>query len=141
MVTKTIAQKLRLLPSDKGIILNKSSEDIPEMGLPQGFYTDKLVGKFDYIHLFITRKATLEKELGRMKTHLHPQGTLWVSWPKAKQLGTDLELKEVIRIGYDHVMVESTCMRIDDVWSALKFTFPKPDKVYQNSYGKHPGTV
>ncbi len=141
MLTKTIAQKLKLSPSDKGIILNKSSEEIPEMRLPQGFYTGRLVGGFDYIHLFVTRKTTLEEEFGKMKTHLNQNGTLWVSWPKAKQLGTDLDLKEVIRIGYDHLMVESTCMSLNDIWSALKFTFPKPNKKYQNSYGKHPKAV
>ncbi|KUJ56194.1 hypothetical protein AR686_11140 [Chryseobacterium aquaticum subsp. greenlandense] len=108
------------------------------MGLPESFYVDKLVGKFNHIHLFVTRKTMLEQEFGNMKTYLDQHGTLWISWPKAKQLGTDLDLKEVIRIGYDHFMVESTCMRIDEVWSALKFTFPKPNKEYQNSYGKHP---
>ncbi|MBE8722501.1 hypothetical protein C4F40_17380 [Sphingobacterium sp. Ka21] len=110
------------------------------MGLPESFYTENLDGGFDYIHLFVTQKTMLEKEFDRMKAHLHPQGTLWVSWPKAKQLGTDLDLTEVIRIGYDHVLVESTCMSINDIWSALKFTFPKPGKEYHNSYGKHPKT-
>ena len=36
-------------------------------------------------------------------------------------------------------MVESTCLRIDDTWSGLKFTHPKPGKVYANSYGTLPG--
>lgn len=80
----------------------------------------------------------LVKEFSKMKTHLRIQGTLWISWPKSKQLGTDLNIKEVIRIGYEHMMVESTCLSVNDVWSALKFTFPKPGKTYQNSYGKHP---
>ena len=35
-------------------------------------------------------------------------------------------------------MVESTSLRVDDTWSALKFTHPKPGKTYRNSYGTLP---
>lgn len=47
-----------------------------------------------------------------------------MSRPKGKQQGT-LNIREVIRVGYQHGMVESTALSVDDVWSALKFTFPK----------------
>ena len=63
---------------------------------------------------------------------------LWVSWPKGKQLGTDLALPHVIRIGYSHGLVESSCLSVDATWSALKFTHPKKGKTYNNSYGKLP---
>ncbi len=36
-------------------------------------------------------------------------------------------------------MVESTCLRIDEVWAGLKFTHPVPGKHYANSYGTLPG--
>ena len=67
-----------------------------------------------------------------------PGGMLWVSWPKGGRLGTDLTLPTVIAIGYDLGLVESTCLRVDDTWSALKFTHPKPGKTYRNSYGTLP---
>ena len=51
---------------------------------------------------------------------------------------TDLTLPEIIRIGYDHGLVESTTLRIDDTWSGMKFTHPKSGKVYRNSYGRLP---
>ncbi|MGB3954273.1 MAG: hypothetical protein WBL05_03150 [Brooklawnia sp.] len=63
---------------------------------------------------------------------------LWISWPKGGRLGTDLNLKIVIPIGYDLGMVESTCLRVDDVWSALKFTHPKAGRHYANRYGTLP---
>ena len=44
-------------------------------------------------------------------------------------------IKVVIRIGYSHGLVESTALRIDDTWSALKFSWPKVEKEYHNSYG------
>ncbi|GAB3529414.1 hypothetical protein GCM10027402_32720 [Arthrobacter monumenti] len=41
----------------------------------------------------------------------------------------------IIRIGYEHGLVESTALSVDSTWSAIKFTHPKPGKTYQNSYG------
>ena len=64
---------------------------------------------------------------------------LWASWPKGEKLGTDLNIKTVIKLGYDYGLVESTCLRIDAIWSGLKFTHPKKGKVYHNSYGKLKG--
>jgi hypothetical protein len=61
---------------------------------------------------------------------------LWISWPKGGRLGTDLTLKQIIRIGYSHGLVESKTISLDPTWSAIKFTFPKQGKQYSNSYGK-----
>ena len=63
---------------------------------------------------------------------------LWVSWPKAGQLSTDLSLKEVIGLAYDAGFVESKTISIDPTWSAIKLTFPKSGKRYANSYGSLP---
>jgi hypothetical protein len=97
-----------------------------------------LTGELDYIHLFVTSAAQLEDSLPEIKAHLAPNGMLWVSWPKGNQLGTDLGLPSIIRIGYRHGLVESKCISIDATWSALKFTHPKPGKTYRNSYGQLP---
>jgi hypothetical protein len=65
---------------------------------------------------------------------------LWVSWPKNKKLGTDLALPKVIEIGYNHGFVESKTLSVDATWSAMKFTYPKKGKVYNNSYGRLPSS-
>jgi hypothetical protein len=93
---------------------------------------------FDYIHLFTRTQAELDDVFPRLKAHLKRTGMLWVSWPKGKQLGTDLALPSVINIGYSHGLVESTCLSVDAIWSALKFTHPKKGKVYNNKYGQLP---
>lgn len=61
---------------------------------------------------------------------------LWVSWPKGGQLETDLTLPKVIKIGYEFGLVERTCLSINEIWSALKFTHPKKGKKYNNSHAK-----
>ena len=53
-------------------------------------------------------------------------------------MGTDLALPKVIEIGYNHGLVESRTLSVDDTWSAMKFTHPKKGKAYNNSYGQLP---
>lgn len=95
-------------------------------------------GSFDYLHLFTTTVAALDRELPRMKRHLRSSGSLWVSWPKGRAQGGDLALPLVIEIGYRHGLVESTTIRVNEVWSAIKFTHPKQGKEYHNSFGELP---
>ncbi|WP_207345419.1 hypothetical protein [Arthrobacter sp. E3] len=105
------------------------------MQLPPLEIASEVSGKFGYLHLFTTTQAGMSETFPALKAHLAPSGMLWVSWPKAKQLGTDLTLPAVIRIGYSHGLVESTCLSVDATWSALKFTHPLPGKNYNNSHG------
>jgi hypothetical protein len=90
---------------------------------------------YDHIILFTKSQNDLNKRFPEYKQYVNATGKLWVAWPKGGRLGTDLNIKEVIHIGYNHGMVESVNLRIDDVWTALKFTHPKPGKTYNNSYG------
>lgn len=104
---------------------------------------DLAVGRdsgLDYIHLFTVSREELDRAFPELRTRLAPTGMLWVSWPKARQMGTDLTLPVVINIGYRHGLVESTCLSVNATWSALKFTHPKKGKIYRNSYGQLPGT-
>lgn len=71
----------------------------------------------------------------RMARHLADPGAFRVSWPKRRQLGSDRLLPRVIEIGHRHGMVESTTFGLDDTWSAIKFTHPKPGKAYRNTRG------
>lgn len=111
--------------------------ELPDLDLAEEL-ADELGGRLDYVHLFVTRQEQLRASFGSLRDHLRPGGMLWVSWPKGGRLGTDLTMKQVIAIGYDLNMVESTCLRIDEVWAGLKFTHPKPGKAYANSYGTLP---
>lgn len=109
------------------------------MDLPALDVSETLTGEFDYLHLFVITRKVLRDEFGELRDRLRVGGMLWVSWPKGGRRGTDLSITSVIETGYDLNMVESTCLRIDEVWSGLKFTHPKPGKVYANSYGTLPG--
>lgn len=124
--------------NSRALLVHAPSDALEAMKLPLLDLGKRLSGEFDYIHLFVKTHKELEKEFPRLKPHLAEKGMLWVSWPKAKQLNTDLSLPKVIETCYNFGLVESTCLRVDDTWAALKFTHPKKGKTYQNSYGKLP---
>lgn len=136
---KTVADKLGVKPATRSILMNAPASAVRAMELPKLDRATQLRGLFDYIHFFALTQAELDRKLPALKKHLKPGGMLWLSWPKNKKLGTDLTLLHVIRLGYSHNLVESKAMRIDETWSASKFTHPKAGVAYRNSYGVLPG--
>lgn len=122
----------------RAFLVDGPAASVDAMRLPELNVSARLTGQFDYIHLFVPTQQDLDETFPVLKEHLAPKGMLWVSWPKGRKRNSDLTLPVVIRIGYDHGLVESTCLSIDPTWSGLKFTHPKLGKNYQNSYGTLP---
>ena len=134
-MAKTVSAKMGIKPDSRAIFIKVPADAVKAID-PRGLrHASRLSGKFDYIHFFATTQAALDKKFPVLRKHLQPDGMLWISWPKAHQQGTDLTLTRVIKIGYDHGLVESKTLSINKTWSALKFTHPKKGKVYRNSYG------
>jgi len=133
---KTVSQKMGIRENSRVLFINAPINAIDEMKLPKVDIARKLIGEFDYIHLFTASQTEFNEYFPKLKSCLKSSGMLWVSWPKGRKLGTDLNIKIVIKLGYDFGLVESTCLSINSVWSGLKFTHPKKGKVYNNSYGQ-----
>ena len=137
-MSKTVSDKMGIKEGTRAIFVGAPGAAREAIDPPDLDIAPELAGEFDYVHLFARSRAELDGVFPELKAHLKPTGMLWVSWPKGKKLGTDLTLSEVIRIGYDHGLVESKCLSVDETWSALKFTHPKKGKAYDNSYGRLP---
>lgn len=135
---RPISRKMGIKDGTRAFLMNAPKSALEAIDVPSLEIASGLDGDFDYIHFFAMTQAELDELFPRLKAHLKPTGMLWVSWPKGKQLGTDLSLPNVIHIGYSHGLVESTCLSVDATWSALKFTHPKKGKTYNNSHGKLP---
>lgn len=120
----------------RSILINASKEVIEELALPQLNLAPKLSGMFEYILFFAKTQAHLERKFPALGKHLSPTGMLWISWQKGRKGSADLTLTKIIKIGYDHGLVESKTLSINATWSAIKFTHPIKGKVYNNSYGK-----
>ena len=135
-MTKSVSLKMGLKENMRAVYVNAPREAIRDIDAPRLDLQSTVRGQFDYIHLFVNDQADFHKNFPRMMKHLRKTGSLWLSWPKKGKNGTDLNLPTVIKIGYDYGLVESKCLSINETWSALKFTFPKEGKVYNNSFGK-----
>ena len=122
--------------NSRAVFVNAQKEALENINLPTLDIQEKLKEELDYIHLFVKTQTEFITHFPKLKQHLKLNGMLWVSWPKGGKLGTDLNIKSIIKLGYDFGLVESTCLSINDIWSGLKFTHPKKGKVYNNSYGK-----
>ena len=137
-MTRSVAQKMGVREGSRAFLDNAFSSAIAAIALPKLEASSRLSGEFDYIHCFCITQAEMRDRFPKLKRHLKASGMLWLSWPKGRQLGTDLGLPKVIEIGYDFGLVESTTLRVDDTWSAIKFTYPRKGKVYRNRYGTLP---
>jgi hypothetical protein len=135
---RAVSQKMGIREGMRAFFVNAPQSTLENMNLPNLNIGSELRGEFDYLHVFTTTQAEVDAMFPKLKRHLKPQGMLWVSWPKNKQLKTNLGLGKVINIGYSHGLVESTCLSVDTTWSGLKFTHPKKGKIYHNSYGQLP---
>lgn len=133
---KTVAQKMGIKAGSRAYFCDAPADAIEALALPALAVSQRLTGRFDYLHLFVTTRAGFITHFERLSAHLAAKGMLWVSWPKGGQLDTDLSLPTVIKLGYDHGLVESICLSVDATWSALKFTHPIEGKTYHNSHGK-----
>ncbi len=136
MIKKTVSQKMGIKENSRAVFVNPEKEALESINLPTLDIQEVFEEELDYIHLFVKTQREFIAHFPKLKQHLKPTGMLWVSWPKGGKCGTDLNIKSVIKLGYDFGLVESTCLSINAVWSGLKFTHPKKGKVYHNSYGK-----
>jgi hypothetical protein len=135
-MTGIASKKMGIKKGARAYLVNAPAETVKVIGTSDLDVAARLAGQFDYLHLFTKSQEEFDELFPKLKGHLKPTGMLWVSWPKNKKLGTDLTLTKVIELGYNHGLVESKTISIDETWSAIKFTHPKEGKVYNNSYGK-----
>jgi hypothetical protein len=77
--------------------------------------------KFDAIHAFTVSRAELAGGLARMRRGIHPDGMIWVSWPKkASKVETDVNEDVVREEAFKLDLVDVKVAAIDNVWSGLK---------------------
>ncbi|MCB1559512.1 MAG: DUF3052 domain-containing protein [Xanthomonadales bacterium] len=89
-------------------------------------FSQRIAPTVDIVHLFTTRRSTLNRELTGLRPRLRPDAMIWVSWPKkASRVDTDIT-EDVIRelclpLGFVDVKV----CAVDSTWSGLKLVIRK----------------
>jgi hypothetical protein len=116
-----ILKKLHYKPGMRVYLAGAPAGQVALMrAAPDVDFAAKLTGAFDFVHGFYSRAADLEKAVPRLGRALKPGALFWLSYPKARQLDTDLHrdvLAAVVRpLGFEAVSLVS----IDEVWSAMR---------------------
>jgi hypothetical protein len=120
----TLARKLRMQPGQRVLIMNAPSAYVEGLDpLPEGIELEDVPeGKYDFVHLFATDGAELER-LGPVALEsVTYDGLLWLSYPKRSSkvktdLSRDVGWEAVADAGFRPV----TQVSIDETWSALRF--------------------
>jgi hypothetical protein len=101
------------------------------VGAPSGFERQVIAAKeitraparaknLDLVQAFFTRQAHFVRDLPRLTKTLADGGILWVCYPKAGALGTDLHRDIVRDLAAEAGWETVAAVAVDDVWSALR---------------------
>jgi hypothetical protein len=119
----------------------KTGQQVATLGAPPGYrkllsplpdavsFATKVGPGATFIHLFASKRATLAKDLKRLRETIADTGVLWVSWPK-KSSGTKTDITEdairelALPLGYVDVKV----CAVDETWSGLKLMIRRENR-------------
>lgn len=123
-----LAKKLGLKPGAT-LALRHAPEDyralIGDIARQMTFANDVSTAT-DFVHLFVTRRADLERSLARYRVVLAPDSTVWVSWPKkAAKVATDVTEDVIRAVALPLGFVDVKVCAVTEVWSGLKLVVRK----------------
>lgn len=122
------------------VLLNTPARFGPELGdLPDGARTTTRIGVATIlVVLFCKDRATLERQLPAISAKLHPDGALWISWPKkTSKLFADLTEDGVRDVALPTGLVDVKVCAVNDDWSGLKLMVRKELRKNWNSSGEN----
>ncbi len=118
-----LPKKLGIRPGDDVVFVH-APPDLPQAigSLPDGVRVKQVArGPLDVAVLFVTRRADLERRLGRLQDVVVTAGGLWVAWPKrASGVATDMTEDVVREVGLPTGWVDNKVCAIDSTWSGLR---------------------
>ncbi|MBS0470231.1 MAG: DUF3052 domain-containing protein [Proteobacteria bacterium] len=83
-------------------------------------------GGADFVHLFVTSLAELEKQLPAARKAMKPDGMLWVSWyKKSAKIPTDVSEDLIRARALKTDLVDVKVCAVSDIWSGLKLVVRK----------------
>ena len=84
---------------------------------------------FDVIVVFVSWRAELEAEIGRLRDRMAPACGLWVAWPKkAAKVPTDMSDNVIREVALPTGLVDNKVCAIDETWSALRLVIRRENR-------------
>ncbi len=116
----------------------KEGSVVAVVGAPRGFALGtlptgatvraRLAGKalLDVVLVFVTSRATLERQLAACRPRIQQTGGIWIAWPKrASGIATDVTEDTVRDVALPTGLVDNKVCAIDDTWSGLRLVIRK----------------
>jgi len=126
-----LAQKLGIKPGAEVVLLGGPPGYRKLLApLPKGVsFRDKPHTGSSFVHLFVSERRMLEKELMRLRKLLADTGTLWVSWPKkVSGVATDITEDVIREVCLPLGFVDVKVCAVDETWSGLKLMIRRENR-------------
>jgi hypothetical protein len=82
-----------------------------------------------FVHLFVSERKVLEKELKRLRKLIAHTGTLWISWPKKSSgVATDITEDTIREVALPLGFVDVKVCAVDETWSGLKLMIRRENR-------------
>ena len=118
-----LVRKLGISAHEQVVALG-APEHYPKLleGLPDGVsISSRVVAGARFVHLFVTKRADLQKRLETLREKLDDAGVLWVSWPKKSSgVATDVTEDTIRAVALPMGYVDVKVCAVDEIWSGLK---------------------
>lgn len=89
----------------------------------------RLRSPVDIVHIFARARAGLAAELRQALQTIHPDGAIWVSWPKrASGVATDMTEDVVREVALPLGLVDIKVCAVDATWSGLKLVIRRSER-------------
>jgi hypothetical protein len=128
-----LAKKLGFKPGTKVVVVGAVPTEYESWLAPlpeRVTLTSKGKPPLEAVHVFVTKRAELEKHLKHLRTALVPDGYVWISWPKRTSKVPTSITEDVIRevclpLGFVDIKV----CAVSEVWSGLKLVIRVSERV------------
>ncbi len=91
-----------------------------------------LAGKalLDVVVVFVTSRATLERQLAACRPRIQQAGGIWIAWPKKSSgVATDMTEHAVREVALPTGLVDNKVCAIDETWSGLRLVIRKEHRI------------
>ena len=127
-----LVKKLGIKSGYRIALLNAPADYLELLGeLPADVAIDRelTAADCDFVQAFYVWRADYEADFPRLKTAIHKDGMVWISWyKKAAKLPTDITEDVVRAVALAGGLVDVKVAAIDAQWSGLKLVYRRADR-------------
>ena len=92
-------------------------------------FVDKAKAGSRFVHLFVSERLILEKELKRLRRLIDDAGVVWISWPKKSSgVATDITEDVIREVCLPLGFVDVKVCAVDETWSGLKLMIRRENR-------------